>query len=455
MRMTPADIAHATHGRLEYAPGRQEVTGVSTDSRIVHSGDLFVALKGERFDGHDFVAEAFSAGAVAALVSREGAELPAGKSLIFVDDTLIAYGRLATWHRRQFDTTVVAVTGSAGKTTTKNMIGSILARHGPTRTAPRTENNAIGVPRVLLSLDEQHQYCVVELAMRGPGEIDYLAQLTQPQVGVITNISQTHLGRLGSREAIAQAKAELLHVLPETGMAILNADDFYYGLFAEMAPCRVVSFGATAGAQVRISDVHLHGLEGSDFSLEIDSEVILVSAELPGMHNVFNAAAAAAAAWAVTDSTAHIAQGIANCPTEEMRTEIRTSPSGATIINDAYNASPSSVAAALELVGQLAGRKIFVFGDMLELGDAAEKEHRLMGQLCAEKGIDWLITIGRWASVAAEEAEQLGLRTDIVQDAEEAVNLLAEKLSSDDVVLVKASRDLALERVAKGLSDHA
>jgi len=451
MRITLKQVVEATGGELRGGDGTLEISGVNTDSRTLQPAELFVALAGERFDGHDFVAEAFARGAAAAVVERELPEISTTQPLVVVEDALRAYGQLANWYRSQFDVTVVAVTGSVGKTTTKNMIGSILAKHGRTLVAPGNLNNEIGVPRVLLSLTTQHRYCVVELAMRGPGEIGYLAQMASPQVGVITNVGETHLGLLGSRDAIAQAKAELLGALPEEGTAVLNADDFYYDLFAELSSCPTVSFGYDSQADVRIADVRLRGLEGTEFVLQIGTENLPVQISLPGQHNVVNAAAAAAAAWAVAGSTDGIATGLAACPIQEMRTEVSHTPQGATIINDAYNAAPRSVVAALEMLAQLPGRKIFVFGDMLELGLAAEEEHRRIGRLCVEHDIYWLVGIGRWAALAVAEAAAGGLRADVAESAEEVVSLIRPELVASDVVLVKASRAMGLEQVVEGL----
>ncbi len=455
MRITLKQVAEATGGELRGGNGELEISGVSTDSRTIQSAELFVALPGKRFEGHDFVAEAFARGAAAAVAERELPELGADQPLVIVEDALRAYGQLAGWYRSQLDVTVVAVTGSVGKTTTKNMIGSILARHGPTLVAPGNLNNEIGVPRVVLSLTVQHQYCVVELAMRGAGEIGYLARIASPEVGVITNAGKTHLGLLGSRDAIAQAKAELLEALPDEGTAVLNADDFHYDLFTELSSCLIVSFGYAPQADVRIEDVKLRGLGGAEFVLQIGAESVPVQISLPGRHNVANAAAAAAAAWAVTGSTDSIAAGLDSCPTEEMRTEVHCTAQGATVVNDAYNAAPRSVVAALEMLAQLPGRKIFVFGDMLELGPAAEEEHRRIGRLCVEQDIYWLVGLGRWGAIAAEEAAAGGLRAEVAESAEEAVALIRPELSATDVVLVKASRAMALERVVEGLMTDA
>jgi len=232
---------------------------------------------------------------------------------------------------------------------------------------------------------------------------------------------------------------------------VLNADDFYCELFEELSSCPTASFGRDPQADVRIANVKLRGLEGAAFVLRIGAESVPVRISLPGQHNVTNAAAAAAAAWVVTGSTDEIAAGLADCPTEEMRTEVGHTAQGATVINDAYNAAPRSVVAALEMLAQLSGRKIFVFGDMLELGEDAEQEHRRIGRLCVEKGIYWLVGLGRWGALAVEEAAAGGLRADVAESAEDAAALIHSELTASDVVLVKASRALALERVVEGL----
>ncbi len=426
-------------------------TGVTTDSRRVQPGELFVALRGETHDGHDHVTAALAAGAVAALVARRPADLSLDTALITVPDTLYAYGQIARWWREQCPARVLAVTGSTGKTSTKAFLDGILSRLGPTLAAAGNENNEVGVPRTLLQLAPEHRFCVLEFGMRGPGEIRYLVEVSHPEIGVITNIGTSHLGRLGGREAVAQAKAELLVALPPEGRAVLNADDFFFGLLREMAPCPVVSFGLGPDAEVRAEEIALRGLEGSDFTLCVAGERLPVSLSLPGRHQVLNALAAAAAAWAVGVSPGDLREGLVGAQGESMRCEVVTLPGPVTVINDAYNASPSSVAAAVELLASLSGRRILVLGDMLELGQFAEAEHRKVGRQVARAGIEGMVTVGPGAAGAAETARETGLPALAVNTPAGALAALRTLLRPGDTVLVKASRSMHLEEIVEGL----
>ncbi len=413
---TLRDIADACLGELRGCDPAATVSGVATDTRDLRPGEVFVALKGETHDGHEFAQTALDMSASAAVVRCAG-ELQG--PCIVVDDTLLAFGRIGARARGASDATFLAVTGSAGKTTTKDILGSIVALDGPSLVAPGTENNEIGVPRLLLQLTPEHRYCVLELAMRGPGEIAYLADICRPQIGLITNVGEAHIGRLGSREAIAEAKAELLRALPEDGTAVLNADDFFFGLFMEMAPCPVVSFGldeAPTDSELHVTagDVKARGLRPARFELRLGDESLPVSLQVPGLHNVRNALAAAAAATAAGIAPSVIKAGIESYAGSPMRTQIIQAPGGYTIINDAYNASPTSTPEAVKLLGQCEGRRIFVFGDMLELGAGSERAHRDIGKMAAHHGVDWLITVGELAAVAAEEADLEGVQANAV-----------------------------------------
>ena len=452
--MTLGEIAEVCGGEVGEDWASAVATGVSTDTREVQPGELFVALTGARHNGHDFVGEAFERGAVGAVVARGKRGVVVGRQpLVTVDDTLVALGKIASRHRSKFNVAITAVSGSTGKTTTKNMLGGILAQSGPTLAAPGTYNNEIGVPKALLSLSAEHRFCVLEFAMRGPGEIAYLAKLAEPQVGVITNVGQSHVGRLGSREAIAQVKAELLQHLPADGAAVLNAGGFFFQVFAEMAPCDVISFGLGADADVRAVNVGPAGLDGMDFVLAAADREVPVHLQVLGQHNVMNALAAAAAALALEVSPESIATGLSEYAGAPMRLEPVQGPRGSMIINDAYNASPDSVEAALAVLAACAGRKILVFGDMLELGAAAEEAHRVCGEQAARAGVAWLVAVSEMAAAAAEEAAKHGVRADLVADAQQAVELLRPEIGEGDLILVKGSRALELERVAEGLSD--
>lgn len=452
-KMTLGEIAEACEGQVEERWSSAAATGVSTDTRELRAGEVFVALSGPRHNGHDFVAEAFQRGAVGAVMAR-GKQVQRREEwpLITVEDTLLALGRIGSAHRARLDVDVAAVTGSTGKTTTKNMLGEILAQVGPTLTAPGTYNNEVGVPKALLSLNAEHRFCVLEFAMRGPGEIAYLAELARPRVGVITNIGHSHVGRLGSREAIAEVKAELLQYLPPEGAAVLNADGFFFQVFAEMAPCEVISFGLGGNAQVRAANISRAGLVGTHFVLVTPDREVPVRLQVLGRHNVVNALAAAAAGLALEAPLEAIAAGLSQYAGAPMRLQPVRGLHGSTVINDAYNASPDSVEAALELLGEFEGRRILVLGDMLELGAAAEKAHRDCGERAARAGVEWLVAVGEMAALAAAEAETHGLRADAVADVERAVELLRPEIRESDVILVKGSRAMGLERVVEGLS---
>ena len=446
------EIAEAVGGEVVGdIDGDALVCGVSTDSRAVLAGQLFVALRGEKFDGHDYVEIARGMGAVAAIVERE---VPSPIAQIKVADALVAYGNLARWWREKHtDVTLIAITGSAGKTTTKGMLASILERRGTTLVNPGTENNEVGVPRALLRLGDE-QYAVIEMAMRGRGQIKYLAERALPQIGVITNIGEAHIGILGSREQIAEAKAELIAALPKKGTAVLNADDFFYRVFAEMAPCRVASYGIENG-DFRAENVRQGGV-GARFDFVVPGGARhKVELRLPGLHNVYNALAAATAAWATGARGPDILAGLGAYRGEKMRSQVVEQADGARIINDAYNASPTSVAAALKMLAGAEGRKVLVFGDMLELGDYAAEAHRQVGEAAAEAGVAVMVAVGELGRIAGEAAAEKGVEVVYAGDVDEAIEKAMGVAKAGDVVLVKASRAVGLERVAEALVEGA
>ncbi|UCC67597.1 MAG: UDP-N-acetylmuramoyl-tripeptide--D-alanyl-D-alanine ligase [Armatimonadota bacterium] len=444
-------ILEATHAGTSGGSAPDLFRGIATDTRTLKPGTLFVALKGECFDGHDFVAEAFRRGAAGALVSREVAA--PGPQLI-VSDTLAALGALAASHRRSLPVQVVAITGSIGKTTTKEMVAAILSHGWPTARTPGNYNNEIGVPLALLELAPDHKAAVVELAMRGRGQIQYLAEMVQPQIGVITNIGVSHLELLGSREAIAETKAELLAALPSDGLAVLNADDDFFRFLSERSPARVVSFGLTGGADVQADRI----ATASDGRLRFllrgwwgEQDLSLPAA---GRHNAVNAAAAAAAAMAAGAAEEWIAAGLATFEAADMRSKVAKSPTGFTVIDDSYNAAPDSMRVALELLADLPGdRKWAVLGDMKELGPMAADWHREVGELAASIPLAGLITVGDLGRHIAAGARVHMSPSEVMEAADNAAAaaLLKERLSSADVVLVKGSRVMKMEEIAKSL----
>ena len=453
LALTLAEVAEVCEGQLKDERGVTEIGGVSTDTRRLAPGDLFFALEGPRHDGHDYLTEAQQAGAVAAVVSDAGA-VPEGFAAVVVEDTEKALGRVGSAHRSRMPAEVAAITGSTGKTTTKDMLAGIMTGVGPTVAGEGTQNNEIGVPLTLLELRPEHRFCVVELAMRGPGEIDYLAEIARPEVGVITNIGQSHVGRLGSREAIAQAKAELLEHLPADGAAVLNADDFFFSVFGAMVPCPVLSFGTAADVDFRAAAIDDGSLAGVRFELVTPLGTAQVEMNVPGRHNMLNALAAAAAAARLGADLTRIVDGLEDYRGSSMRMQRVRGRNGSAIINDAYNASPDSVEAALEVLRTApCDRRIFVFGDMLEMGPEAEAAHIEVGSKAAEAGVSWLIAVGPLAKLSAARAEELGLRVSRMDEADEVGDLLADELAAGDLVLVKGSRGVALERVVEALSD--
>lgn len=454
MKLTAQKLAEALGVALpESLDPQLPLHGVTTDSRHVVPGQLFVGLKGKNYDGADFAAEALAKGAALAVIHKPIPQL--GVRQLVVPDTLQALGQLAQFWRQQMPAFVIAVTGSAGKTTTKDLIASICAQIGPTLATLATENNEIGVPKTLLQLNEQHRFCVLEFGMRARGEIKQLTQIAQPHVGVITIIGEAHMGLLGTREAIAEAKAEILPLLPPEGTAVLNADDFFFPLFGGLCSCRIISFGFSAQADVRcvrIIEEELQHLR-AEIQLGPRGEIVEICVPLPGRHNLLNALAAAAAGLACGADTEQIRTGIENYAGAAMRGKILAGPRNSTIIDDSYNANPTSMAASLQLLAYAPGRKIFVMGDMLELGSYAQEAHRHIGRLAAEAGVSLLISVGDLAEFAAQEAAARGIETYRVQTPEEAAEMLLTKLLPGDTILVKGSRAMALDKTVRRLLD--
>jgi len=459
MNLTPHEIAEAVQGEL-LAPGRP-ASGVSTDTRTLRPGDVFFALLGEgartrpQANGHRYVYDAVECGAVGAVVSSPVSDAPPGFAVIRVDDTLLALGRLAGMWRRRMPTRLAAVTGSVGKTSTKGMLGAILSEFRPTAVARASYNNEIGVPLTLLELDRAHTFCVLELAMRGLGEIGYLASIARPEVGIITNIGASHVGRLGSREATARAKGELLPLLPPTGAAVLRRSGFFFGILSELSAAPVISFGLEDAADVRAEQIIGDGLRGTRFELVLPHARVPVALAVPGLHQVENALAACAAAAALGAPAEVISRGLGGYTGAEMRGRVVEAPGGVTIIDDCYNAAPDSVRAALRVLAGVPGRRLFLFADMLELGGEGPEDHRVVGEQAAEAGVACILTVGELAKIAADTAAERGLSASSFAAPEEALAALREELRPGDTLLVKGSRMMRLERVVEGLLSDA
>jgi UDP-N-acetylmuramoyl-tripeptide--D-alanyl-D-alanine ligase len=448
MTRTLAAVARETQGRLIGADAG--FGPVITDSRALTAGALFVAIAGDKFDGNDFVADAYRKGAAGALVSRP-AESPLPQ--VQVGDTRRAFGELARAWRLSFAMPVVAVTGSSGKTTVKELIAGILSVSRSVCVTQGNLNNDIGVPLTLMRLGPEHHALVAELGANHAGEIDYLAGLVQPTVGVITNAAAAHLEGFGSLEGVAAAKGELLDHLPKAGTAVLNADDRFRAEWVARSPCEfTVTFGFAANADCRVVGEPHFDAAGASFTMRLpDGETVDARLPLLGRQNVANALAAAAAAQAVGTSADDIVAGLARAAPVRGRLKASAGRNGAVIVDDSYNANPGSVKAALDYLGALPGTRIFVLGNMAELGPTGRELHREIGEYARDR-CDTLIAIGE---LAAEAAAAFGADTRRFPDIEAARAELEPLLAKNVTVLIKGSRVMGLERLARALEAGA
>ncbi|MGY1822267.1 UDP-N-acetylmuramoyl-tripeptide--D-alanyl-D-alanine ligase [Geodermatophilus sp. SYSU D00079] len=456
--LTLAEVAAAAGGRLvPEADGT--VTGkVTVDSRSVAPGDLFVAVPGERVDGADFVAAAAAAGAVAALTTRPDPALPC----VVVDEPVAALGRLAAAvHERLVagGLTTLAITGSSGKTSTKDLLGQVLGAAGPTVSPPGSYNNDIGLPLTVLDADDATRFLVLEMGSRGRGHIARLCGVARPRIGVVLNVGSAHLGEFGSPEGIAVAKGELVEALPAEGTAVLNADDPRVLGMRSRTRARVVTTGLADGADVRAEDVALDEAGRAGFTLVAAGARHPVRLQVVGVHQVANALSAAAAALAAGMAPAEVAAALSAAgPRSRWRMEVTRRADGVTVVNDAYNANPESMRAALAALAGLAGqRRIAVLGAMAELGAGADDEHERLGRDAVAGGVDLVVAVGPDAVGIAQGASRAGAREGEgavhVPDRAAARQLLTEVLVPGDVVLVKASRSYGLELLAADLLD--
>ncbi|MFC4499025.1 MULTISPECIES: UDP-N-acetylmuramoyl-tripeptide--D-alanyl-D-alanine ligase [Streptomyces] len=450
-----AEIAAVVGGQTYDIPDPSaKVTGpVVRDSREAGPGSLFVAFVGERVDGHDYARAVVEAGAAAVLASR-----PVGVPAIVVDDVQAALGALARHVVQKLGTTLVALTGSAGKTSTKDLIAQVLRRKAPTVFTPGSLNNEIGLPLTALSATEETRFLVLEMGARGIGHIRYLTELTPPRIGLVLNVGTAHIGEFGGREQIAQAKGELVESLPGDGVAILNADDPLVRAMASRTKAKVVLFGESGEADVRAENVRLTDSGQPSFSLHTPSGCSDVTMRLYGEHHVSNALAAAAVAHELGMSVTEIATALSEAGSlSRWRMEVTERPDGVTIVNDAYNANPESMRAALRALAAMGkGRRTWaVLGKMAELGDEALAEHDAVGRLAVRLNVSKLVAVGgleaAWLQLGAYNEGSWGEESVHVSDAQAAIDLLRSELRPGDVVLVKASRSVGLESVAQAL----
>lgn len=442
-----SQVAAAVGGRLLGADCR--IAGVSTDTRAVTPGQLFIALRGERFDAHDFLATAVNAGAAALLVA-DAARVPAGASAVLVDDTRLALGRLAAAWRGRFVLPVIAVTGSNGKTTTKEMIAAVFkAEFGDAVLATRGNfNNDIGLPLTLLGLDATHRAAVIEMGMNHPGEIGYLTRIGAPTVALVTNAQRAHLEGMGDLDEVAREKGSIFAGLPADGVAVINADDAYAGFWREQVGVQPVrSFGIDQPADVRAS-LRQHGLETVVTLQAAEGEVEFTLA-VPGRHNARNALAAAAACLAAGLPLSAVAEGLAAFTGVKGRLQLRQGRNGAQILDDTYNANPDSVRAGIDVLAATIGRKVLVLGDMGEIGEASGQYHDEIGGYAKSQGIDRLFALG---DASQQAVRNFGDGARHFCNIDKLIGAVDKELGPETTVLVKGSRFMKMERVADALT---
>lgn len=460
--LTKDELLQIVGGWGEGPHDRLSFTGVEFDSRQIKGGELFVALKGEKSHGHEFLGEAFKRGAALFLVEdpalKDCFEEP--QRLVIVHDTLEAFSTLASWWRHELALPVLAVTGSVGKTTVKEMVAGLLLKHSPGTFSLRSHNNHVGVPYTLCRLSSTHKWAVVEMGMNHAGEIRQLSRIVEPDVAAVTAIAPAHIEFLGSIEAIADAKFEILQGLKKGGTLVLDAHcaQMQQALLRHdpQGVLKVRSFGCRPGAEVFVRDVQTLELEGIRFTLVIDGKELQIEMSMPGEHNALNAACAVLAARSLVPdlSLEQIERGLREFRAPLMRMNLKEFSDGRQLIDDSYNANPSSMRASLELAGQLSrsGRKVgLILGDMLELGSHAARYHSEAGELVARSSPVFVIAVGQFSELLLSESRTLGIPVFAAASPEAAAHT-ARKLDFD-VLLVKASRGVALDKAVNILMD--
>ncbi len=447
-------IARLAEGRLTEGDPGLIVSRVSTDSRTLQSGDLFVPLRGQNFDGHRFIEQAGERGATGALVEESWkGTVPSGLALIRVADTLIAYQTLAANYRKSLSIKVVAITGSNGKTSTKDFVASILSRGFRVTKTEGNFNNHVGLPQTMLSAGSDDQVGVWEIGMNHPGEIAPLAKLAAPDLAIITNIGVAHIQFMGSREAIAVEKGALVEAVKKEGTVVLNADDPFSSVVGARTQAKVILAGIESGT-IHATDLR-QDATGSEFTILEGAHRSRAQLPVPGVHMVQNAILAVAAGRAFGLSLEECAAGLASAPLTKARLQIKEI-NGIQIIDDSYNANPDSMKAALRTLVELDadGQRIAVLGQMSELGEESERGHREVGERAATLGVDVLITVGDTGAVIAKAAEKTGLKKSIsVETPEEAAGILRKLVSPGDLILVKGSRSARMEQVIEAFAN--
>jgi UDP-N-acetylmuramoyl-tripeptide--D-alanyl-D-alanine ligase len=457
MKLSLSKIAEFISATGDF-PKDEVAEAYSIDSRTVRQGELFFAVKGERLDGHDFVAAALERGAIAAVVREDEAQRFADKShLLGVEDTLVGLQTLATAVRKIWSKPLIGVTGSAGKTTTKEAIAHVLSARRRVLKSEGNFNNHFGLPLMLLKLEPEHDLAVIEMGMSHAGEIRALAKIAEPEIGVVTNVAPVHLEFFDSIAGIARAKYELIESLPSNGTAVLNADDEYVSQFGRDFKGRVIKYGIKSMADVRAENIKSRGTEGSEFDVVAAGTRDPVVLQLVGEHNVLNALAAVSVGLACGMKPSESVAALASLAPADKRGQV-LQLGNITVVNDCYNSNPKALDAMVDaLTTMKAARRVVVAGEMLELGPAGEEMHRESGRHIGEKKVDVLLGVRGLAQAMVDGARDAGTRAEFVATPEEAGEWLASEARDGDVVLLKASRGVKLEKALetwKSRRDH-
>jgi UDP-N-acetylmuramoyl-tripeptide--D-alanyl-D-alanine ligase len=449
-------IAELSGAKLEQGDGKISVERISTDSRTIKKGELFVALRGENFDGHKFIEATAKAGAAGAIVDPEWkGKAPAKFALLRAEDTLLAYQNLAANYRKALSIKVLAITGSNGKTSTKDFAASVLGRKFRVTKTQGNFNNHVGLPRTILEATSKDEVAVWEIGMNHPGEVAPLAKIAAPNAAIITNIGVAHIEFMGTREAIAKEKGALAEAVPAEGTVILNADDPFSKGIAERTRAQVI-FAGTKEGTVRAIDIQQRA-DGSEFTIIEGAHRCRAQLPVPGLHMVQNALLAIAAGRAFGLSLEEAAAGLAGAPLTKARLQIKEI-NGVQFLDDSYNANPDSMKAALQTLVELDadGKKIAVLAEMRELGKESERGHEEVGEAAAAFGVDHLIGIGEMGAVISRAAEKAGLeKSTVVGSTSEAADLLTEIAAPGDLVLIKGSRLARTEDVIEAFANHS
>jgi UDP-N-acetylmuramoyl-tripeptide--D-alanyl-D-alanine ligase len=455
MKLLMNDIVGAVSGTLVQKGDVGSVSGVSIDTRTIGAGDLFVAIRGLHYDGHGFVSKAVDAGAAAVMVAEE-AIVPDHVAVIRVADTQAALGALASWWRGRFDVPCIVITGSNGKSTTKEMIAAIAGSLGPVLKTEGNFNNLIGLPLTVFRWNDDHRAAVLEMGMNAPGEIRELTKIARPDVGLVTNVTAAHLEKLHTVERVASAKGELFEAMDPKGVAVVNDEDPWVRSMAKDFKGKVVSFGMQNDSTVRFGHMVSEGLDSTELTFRIGAEERTVHLPLPGTHNVMNALAAFAVGHALGLNLDDMTENFSRFTPMAMRFECVQLTNGVRVVNDSYNANPQSMQAAFRTVGaaKRAGRFIAVLGDMLELGEQTATLHRQVGEAAAKFGAGMLFVMGNHAADVADGAARAGLnssRVAVVDNMDKLQSMVMSEMKPGDVVLIKGSRGMKMERLVEFL----